>query len=340
MKNKELLDLIGEVNEDYIQAADSKVIRFRSRWKVLAACAACAALMLGAYPAYQATRPPLHGYVVMEGGGMLDTRSEEKLPQGEAIDVPGHAGEKGGEEAVDGTHTGEGGAPVDEEAANQYDRLLWGMGIGAEGSDAFPSWFAGAWIDHGGAADVPAWLTVAIVDGLRTPELEAEILSWTQGDVVFRDAKYSKSFLDGLMESVVAGIKDRGLTCGIGVDVMENCVKVDFYSDGAVIPDSVLAGLAKLDPDGDAILVRVFPGTLSPDYGQVKGPAPDFAVDQVQTAPEARSTPAATVDGGDVVYHGEDAPADAVPGGARVDGLPEVEEEGRLARNDLLPLNE
>ena len=50
MKNREFLNLIGSVNEDYIQAADSKVVRPRFRWKTFVACAACAALMICAYP--------------------------------------------------------------------------------------------------------------------------------------------------------------------------------------------------------------------------------------------------------------------------------------------------
>ena len=45
MKNHELLDLIGDVNEDYVQAADGKVIRPKFRWKTIAACAACAVLV-------------------------------------------------------------------------------------------------------------------------------------------------------------------------------------------------------------------------------------------------------------------------------------------------------
>ncbi|MFG6352841.1 MAG: hypothetical protein K1W21_14825, partial [Oscillospiraceae bacterium] len=65
MKNHELLDLIGDVSEDYVQAADGKVIRPKFRWKAVAACAACAALVLGAYPAYQAAHPPLHEVCVI-----------------------------------------------------------------------------------------------------------------------------------------------------------------------------------------------------------------------------------------------------------------------------------
>ena len=56
MKNYELLDMIGDVNEDYVQAADSNVVRPRFQWKALAACAACAALVLCAYPVWQGVK--------------------------------------------------------------------------------------------------------------------------------------------------------------------------------------------------------------------------------------------------------------------------------------------
>ena len=46
MNPAEFLDLIGEVNEDYVLAADRTVRRARPRWVNLAACAACAALAL------------------------------------------------------------------------------------------------------------------------------------------------------------------------------------------------------------------------------------------------------------------------------------------------------
>ena len=233
---------------------------------------------------------------------------------------------------------------MDEAAAEQYDRLLRGLG-GVDGMepDSYPDWFAGAWIDHGGAPDAPARLTVAIVDGFRTPEREAEITGWCGDGVVFRDAKYSHNFLDGLMEQVEPLLDGTGLNCGIGVDVTANCLGVDLYSNGQAIPDSILARLAQLDPNGDAIRVRLFTGkldTLTDDM--VKGPAP---VD-----PEARATPAVTEDGepvptpidmSDPVYHGADAPADAVPGGARpVEELPQDKQASQPAHYDLLPLDE
>ena len=51
MNKYELLDLIGEAGEQYVLAADTNVVRPRFRWKSLAVCAACAALVaVAAYP--------------------------------------------------------------------------------------------------------------------------------------------------------------------------------------------------------------------------------------------------------------------------------------------------
>ena len=56
MKNFELLDLIGEANEDYVLAAEDGEVR--PRWRPWAAgLAACAALALCAYPIYQIAGP-------------------------------------------------------------------------------------------------------------------------------------------------------------------------------------------------------------------------------------------------------------------------------------------
>lgn len=337
MKNHELLELIGDVNEDYVQEAGNNVVKPRFGWRKLAACAACAALLLGAsYPAYMAAHPPLHSYTVLEGGGMT-TLDDVKAPAGGESDpnaIPGGAyvGRDKGETGIDGTEYTVPGqdAPADEAAAAQYSKLLQGMG-GVDGLEpaAYPDWFAGAWLEQGA-------LAVAIVDGFRTPELEARIEEWC-GGVTFRDVKYSYPHLNSLMEQTVALLDGTGLSCGIGVDVTANCLGVDLYSNGQTIPDSILAELAKLDPDGGAIRVRLFTGKLDAlTDDMVKGPAP---VD-----PEARATPSTTVDDGKTVYHGEDAPADSVPGGATrpQDGTQKggETEEGQLAHYDLLPLSE
>ncbi len=340
MKNHELLDLIGDVNEDYVQAADGKVIRPKFRWKAVAACAACAVLVLGAYPAYQAAHPPLHSYTVLEGGGMT-TQGDVKAPAGGTFGpgiIPGGAyvGDNKGETGIDGTeYTAPGqDAPLQEKAAAQYDALMKNGGISDTASN--PDWYGGAWIDNSFYPE--AKLAVAIVDGFRTDELEARIEEWCGGEVVFKDAKYALAYLYALQDLVTDALTggNDALSCGIGVDVTENCLGVDIYSDGKDIPKEVLAKLAQFDPDGDAIRVRLFTGkvdTLTDET--VKGPAP------VPAAPDEQAVPAVTEDS-DKIYHGEDAPADAVPGGVSPVGeLPQTKgEDIQPARHDLLPPGE
>ena len=336
MKNHELLDLIGEVNEDYVLEAGNNVVKPRFRWKTLAACAACAALVLGAYPVYRAVNPPLHEYTVLEGGGVT-TLDNAKAPAGGESDpsvIPGGAyvGDDKGLD-IDGESYYVPGldAPVQEKAAAQYDALMKNGGINPTAPN--PDWYGGSWIDNSYYPE--AKLAVAIVEGFRTPDLEAQIEEWCGGEyeIVFADVKYSLDHLYALQDPAVDAVvgSDGVGSCGIGVDVMHNCLGVDIYGD--FVPDEVLAALATLDPDGDAIRVRLFTGkldTLTDDM--VKGPAP---VD-----PEARATPAVTKDG-EPVYHGEDAPiaggATQSQNGAQTSGEPE---EGKLAHYDLLPLDE
>ena len=340
MKNHELLDLIGDVNEDYVQAADGKVIRPKFRWRTAVACAACAVLVLGAYPAYQAAHPPLHGYTVLEGGGMT-TLGDEKAPAGGTFDpgiIPGGAyvGDNKGETGIDGTeYTAPGqDAPLQEKAAAQYDALMKNGGISDTASN--PDWYGGAWIDNSFYPE--AKLAVAIVDGFRTDELEARIEEWCGGEVVFKVVKYALAYLYELQDSVTDALTggNDALSCGIGVDVTENCLGVDIYSDGKDIPKEVLVKLAQFDPDGDAIRVRLFTGKVDTLTDQtVKGPAP------IPAAPDEQAVPAVTEDS-DQIYHGEDAPADAVPGGVSPVGeLPQTKgEDIQPARHDLLPPGE
>ena len=343
MKNHELLDLIGDVNEDYVQAADGKVIRPKFRWRTAVACAACAVLVLGAYPAYQAAHPPLHSYTVLEGGGMT-TQGDVKAPAGGTFGpgiMPGGAyvGNDRGETGIDGTEYTVPGqdAPAQEKAAAQYQGLLQGLGgQGGYEPEAYPGWYGGAWIDNSFYPE--AKLAVALVDGFRTDELEAQIEEWCGGEVVFKDVKYSRSYLDQLMEPISQVLEeaDMDLLCGFGVDVMENCLGVDIHSDGKDIPKEVLAKLAQLDPDGGAIRVRLFTGRLDTLTDEtVKGPAPAPA------APDEQPVPA-VIEDGDQIYHGEDAPADAIPGGASPVGeLPQAKgEDIQPARHDLLPPGE
>ncbi|MCI8808134.1 MAG: hypothetical protein HFG47_08290 [Lachnospiraceae bacterium] len=365
MKDYELLDLIGQVDEDYVLAAGDNVVRPRSRWKAFVACAACAALVLAAWPmaAMEADQkdaapeaPGLHAYIVMEGASGAQERSEAapKAPaEGAAPDyaadrdgpvlgaaVPGDGGEMGKENAAgggDGERYWSGERPV-QEAALWYNTLLHSMRL-----EDCPQWYGGAWI----AGD--RLLAVAVVDGFRTPELETQLQEAAGEGAVLRlsTVKYSMEFLNGLMEPAGQALEGTGLSCGIGVDVAANCLGVDLYGGSGSVPEGVLARLAHLDPDGDAIRVRVFPGTLSNADEAVKGPGGDVplatpAPPDQRKGPAEECVPAVTTDDAKVyhkedaptvngvkVYHGEDAPADAVPGGAYVGGLPKAGEGGR-----------
>ncbi len=356
MKNCELLDLIGEAGEEYVRAADGEVVRPRFHWKAAAAAAACAALVFGAaYPFFNKDAPlenasPLHNYIVMEGGSLAATGEDVKAPAGGGdIDMPGQGipapdpnqpprGEGPGEPAY-------APAPSQEEASAQYDRLLRQLG-GVDGREpaAYPGWFAGMWLDSGWPDSVSR-LTVAIVDGFRTPELEEEIQGWCggTGEVLFRGAKYSKNYLDSLMNGISRIFKEQNvrISSAYGVYVTGNYLGLDFF--GEAPGDETLAALAELDPEGDAIRVQVFfDRSLQVTDELVKGPAPE-PVD-----PATRPTPAATEDGGPLptpadgsggVKRGQDAPADTVPGGAYVGGLPEANENAQPAHYDLLPLD-
>ena len=263
MKNCELLNLIGSVNEDYIQAADSKVVRPRFRWKTFAACAACAALMICAGPVYRMVHPPFHSYTVVEGGGTMNTLDGENTVtggQGATDNLPGGAyvgsesTPSGGDYWTKDPGSDLSGAPTDKAAATQYDRLLQGMGVSGSGEPVYPDWFAGAWFKEGE-------LKVGIVDELRTPELEMEIKGWVQTDIAFQGAKYSYTYLNALMEKTTARLEGTGLTCGAGVDVIANRLGVDLYNEETAPGfKKALAALAELDPAGDAIQVRVFAG--------------------------------------------------------------------------------
>ena len=322
--------------------------------------------MLATYPVYRAFHPPLHDYTVVEGGGTLTAQDDIKAPAGGEIDVPGQEaparppdmgpapdpgtvyapdpntlpggayiggeggdglGYDGGQEGLDGAYYNVPGqdAPSQEAAIAQYWGLLQGLGGQGGGEpESYPDWFAGSWIDNSYYPE--AKLAVAIVDGLRTAELEARIEGWCGGEVVFTDANYSLEHLNGLMDPAVEAIQGAGLSCGIGVDVEANCLGVDLYShSGELVSDRVLAVLAALDPRGDAIRVRVFVETLSLAGDVVKGPTPDRpAADPVD--PEARADP---VDGSEPVPGGKTEPA---PGAVQEKGAWEA---GQPAVYDL-----
>ena len=199
--------------------------------------------------------------------------------------------------------------PSQEVAQAQYQGLLRGLG-GQDGyePETYPDWFGGAWIDNDYYPE--AKLGVAIVGSFRTAELEAQIQKWCGGEVVFKDVKYSLSYLSAIQNQAVDAITggSGGLACGVGVDVTENFLGVDIY--GEAVPNAVLAELARLDPDGDAIRVRVFSGTLSINDELVKGPAFEEPAVDPDDPPDACPTP---IDGSEPALNARVEPAPADP---------------------------
>lgn len=347
MKNLELLDMIGEVDEDYVLAAGENVVKPRFRWQTLAVCAACAAFILAAYPAYRMSRPQgpgsdsisnledapeadqdpgdtliqrpgLHEYTLVEGGmTVMTTEGNAKAPAGgaeEPAPMPDRGGGPvlpseayGGGESADGAgydsigHEGVDGigynvsgqdAPV-QEASAQYERLLQSLGLwGIDGRGLYPEWCGGVWLDG-------ELLSVAIVNQFRSPGLEAQITEWCggTGEIIFTGVKYSQNYLDDLMGKIdrVFDELDCHIFLSYGVYVTDNRIHLDFFE---VPSDEVLAALAELDPDGDAIFIQVFTDrrNILTD-GSVKGPVPSSTAEpvfdsaRVEPSIEAEPTP-------------------------------------------------
>lgn len=340
MKSHDLLDMIGDVNEDYVRAADSGVVRPRFRWT---AFAACAVLVLGVSllpsltaegpgSAPEATRGPgenlvqrsgLHSYLLIEEERrIMTTQGEVKAPGG-IVDVPGQgAPGPGGGNTSGGLpmYPEQGGDIPVQAGADYYERLLRGMGIPTDGSPAvYPDWFGGAWLD----GDQGELLTVAIVYGFRTDELEEQIRGWCGGtqDIIFTGAIYSQNHLDSLMDRI--GQVFEELDCRVflsyGVYASDNCIHLDFSE---VPGDQVLAALAQLDPEGDAIFIQVFTGVQNVLTGQAaSSPSQPFAVES-----GTRTTPA-PADG--------EAPA-AYASAPAVNDLPQLKERDQAASYDLI----
>lgn len=225
-------------------------------WGRCVAVAACAALLLAAYPVYQTLNPAprLHSYVTAEGG-MIANRTTSI--EGGLVDR--------GTGAAPAPNTGdllttgnEGDAAVQEEAMMAYENLM--ARFQAEYGDGYPDWYGGSYIatpeTEGSGADLSGVLTVNLVRPYgETKDVAIQVYEWADSyAVIFGDCKYSYSYLRDLRKQVEALSRLKELSSwGCGVDEMLNQVTLDVPE----VDDALLADLAKLDPDDDAILVRV-----------------------------------------------------------------------------------
>ena len=214
MKNYELLDMIGEAGEDYAPAAEDGETRSRFRWRGWVAAAACAALIVGVYPASQAflrqqansapeqkeeaagagsliDPPGLHSYLLIEEGVQAAaTQDERKAPAGDSgMDVSRQSAPIPNPAPMAPAYSGAGvPAGGQQGGAETGNDTKWaGNAPAQEGASGqyreLLQWMGG---QDGREPDVyPDWfagawidgdrLTVAIVDSFRTPGLEAQV---------------------------------------------------------------------------------------------------------------------------------------------------------------------
>lgn len=244
-------------------------------WMKYGAIAACAALVIGGFSVYSLRQNPelwillthdfhrdyfdathLHSYVTVDGltgtvtesaavttdtgtGGTETDPSTGDLPN--RYDAPSGA-------LPGGAYVGD--APVQEEAANAYQNLMDRF------NGAYPDWYGGAYIDD------TATLVVCLVEsedpGDKT--LELQVLDWAGGPasrVAFTDVKYSLNYLKGLMDQLnalpEADPACREFMASWGIDEKANRIELTLTD----VVDHILAILAELDPEDDAIYVQV-----------------------------------------------------------------------------------
>lgn len=247
--------LLGRLTAETTQKKEEKPMI--KHWKALA-LAACAALSLCIHPIYNLFAPQgpaLHSYVRVD---ISDPATKAEYRQQTAV-LGGDRG-TGGE----GSNTGDlpggayiGDAPV-QLGAEAYQLLMDHFG------DTLPDWYGGAYIDDGGA------LMVLLVEEKDPADksLELEVLG-VVGDVpvAFTDVKYSLIELREINGKLLDLLGSSGTQASWGIYEDQNRIVLDVPEP---LSDELRAAIAKIDPEDDAILIRVVEGTALADL--VKGP--------------------------------------------------------------------
>ena len=344
MKSYELLELIGEADEQSVLAADEgPAQRPRARWTGWAACAACAALVLfgwqgwrmtqmsGTAEAYSQTcddaqevteqesadadeglsaalepapaavlvqRPGLHDYVLIEGagGGVQVTAGGQNRNSGAdgaaeepvlSAGLPADGADVYGPAYNTEDAPVEAGVPepaaapaelpiIDQQGAiQQYWNLLQHGGINEAEGD-YPAWFGGVWLDNDWPDNVSR-LTVAVTEDSCTEALTAKIQEWCggTGDVQICMVKYSLAYLEDVKDEVCALFDQYGWLPSV-IDANEVIGRVEVTLFG-MPSDDVLAALAALDPEGDAIYIEVVTdGSIQLTNDTAEGKIPGF----------------------------------------------------------------
>ena len=287
------------------------------------AAVACVALLLCAYPAYNALKPQspkLHSYITVEGSdpAVMKTYRQESVDVGggdqdqimapeevvEAMEAAGFSTEdidryqalgyemtwakwwkfvdeqKNSEEAESfnlasleefsrqelSVNTGVLDDPVDDLpaqlGADGYQLLMAHFG------ETLPDWYGGAYLHEHGT------LMVLLVES-RDPgdkSLELEVLD-AVGNIPmgFTNAKYSRNELDRINDELLHIMDGTGIFSSFGIYDDQNRIILDVSEP---LPEDILTAIAEIDPDDDAILIRVVEGKTATTDEWVKGPEP------------------------------------------------------------------
>ncbi len=249
----------AEAEEALRHRLTESIPRRRPRWQYLTA-AACAALLLCAYPVYRGlTAPPQHSYVLLGQGDSFATgdsySAEENItsPEDAQVDAPPIPDPPPGPESK----------PYEGEGLEAYQSLL--SHFGGALYPSYPDWYGGAYLNDEGR------LVVLTMTG-SIPNLP-EALQDSTVVVLESRARYSYSYLLSLQEQVVDAMLDLGVFAGCGVDVEANRL----YLAIREVNREALTLLAELDPEDSTIYVEItpYPATITED-----GPALDTVSEQ------------------------------------------------------------
>lgn len=243
-------------------------------------------------------------------------------------EMPGGAYVPGGDDSVIGVPA--------QPGADAYQLLVDHFG------GTLPDWYGGAYVTSRGT------LMVLLVNEKDPGDksLELEVLDAVGGrtaPVGFAGAKYSRNDLNRLNGELLALLEGKGITASWGIYDDQNRIILD---TNEVLPDELLAELARLDPEGDAILVRVVTESAVVTDELVKGPAPVERGGDMSAEPNGGSV--GEEEGNEIPVHStssvpaEDGDKDLEAVEPWVDDLPEGQEEPgekteRSAHYDLLP---
>lgn len=273
--NKDLFDSMQKQmrpSPEVRAALDEKLARPAKRRipiRKYAAIAACAVLVVGIFPVYSLCQdqekwiliirsfnrydevPHYHSYVTVEDSTTTDTgaliaeNGVEVLYHPHTVDRNSGAPNTGDLSRPEGAVIQD--VPV-QEGAEDYQLLMTHF------NGTLPDWYGGGYLDGDGRLVV---LLTQIEDSVNNP-LKLQIQEWAGSDRIrFGSAKYSLNHLKGLMDRLNrlpdADLKYSDVMAGWGIDEEHNRVELTLTQ----VYEPLLAVLAELDPDDDAIYVQI-----------------------------------------------------------------------------------